>query len=392
MKSGGAWQGRASEPFRRNATRPLRDPRRLRFPENPIWLIDWELTLFRRFSPALVVTALFTSVLAVFRSRAVLQLEILALRHQLGVLQRSVKRPKLTAADRFLWAQLCQFWKDWRSALVVVKPETVIGWHRKGFRLFWTWKVRRGQPGRPPVSKQIRQLIRRMSRENPLWGAPRIHGELLKLGIDIGETSVGKYMARGSKPPSQTWRTFLENHIKNMVSVDFFTVPTVRFQVLYVFLVLAHDRRRILHFAVTAHPTAEWTAQQLREAFPWDSAPRFLLRDRDRIFGADFTRQVKEFGIQEVLGAPRTPRQRSYIERVIGTIRRECLDHVIVFNEASLCRHLKLFVEYYHGTRTHLSLQKDTPESRSVQSPELGRVLAVPQVGGLHHRYERRAA
>ena len=161
---------------------------------------------------------------------------------------------------------------------------------------------------------------------------------------------------------------------------------------LYVFLVLAHDRRRILHFAVTAHPTAEWTAQQLREAFPWDSAPRFLLRDRDRIFGADFTRQVKEFGIQEVLGAPRTPRQRSYIERVIGTIRRECLDHVIVFNEASLCRHLKLFVEYYHGTRTHLSLQKDTPESRSVQSPELGRVLAVPQVGGLHHRYERRAA
>ena len=339
-----------------------------------------------------MVTALFTSVLAVFRSRAVLQLEILALRHQLGVLQRSVKRPTLTAADRFLWAQLCQFWKDWRSALVVVKPETVIGWHRKGFRLFWTWKVRRGQAGRPPVSKEIRQLIRRMSRENPLWGAPRIHGELLKLGIDIGETSVGKYMARGSKPPSQTWRTLLENHLKSMVSVDFFTVPTVRFQVLYVFLVLAHDRRRLLHFAVTAHPTAEWTAQQLREVFPWDSAPRFLLRDRDRIFGADFTRQVKEFGIQEVLGAPRTPRQRSYIERVIGTIRRECLDHVIVFNEASLCRHLKLFVEYYHGTRTHLSLQKDTPESRSVQSPELGRVLAVPQVGGLHHRYERRAA
>src|SRR5215469_7706946 len=188
---------------------------RLWFPENPIWLIDWELTLFRRFSPALVVTALFTSVLAVFRLRAVLQLEILALRHQLGVLQRSVKRPTLTAADRFLWAQLCQFWKDWRSALVVVKPETVIGWHRKGFRLFWTWKVRRGQPGRPAVSKQIRQLIRRMSRENPLWGAPRIHGELLKLGIDIGETSVGKYMAGGSKPPSQTWRTFLENHIKS---------------------------------------------------------------------------------------------------------------------------------------------------------------------------------
>jgi hypothetical protein len=173
-----------------------------------------------------------------------------------------------------------------------------------------------------------------------------------------------------------------------MVSVDFFTVPTIRFQVLYVFLVLAHDRRRILHFAVTAHPTAEWTAQPLREAFPWDSAPRFLLRDRDRIFGSGFTKQVEEFGIQEVLGVP----QRVYIERVIGTIRRECLDHLIIVDEAALHRHLKLFLEYYHGTRTHLSLEKDTPERRSVQPPESGRVVAVPQVGGRHHRYERRAA
>jgi len=173
-----------------------------------------------------------------------------------------------------------------------------------------------------------------------------------------------------------------------MVSVDFFTVPTIRFQVLYVFLVLAHDRRRILHFAVTAHPTAEWTAQPLREAFPWDSAPRFLLRDRDRIFGSGFTKQVEEFGIQEVLGVP----QRVYIERVIGTIRRECRDHLIIVDEAALHRHLKLFLEYYHGTRTHLSLEKDTPERRSVQPPESGRVVAVPQVGGRHHRYERRAA
>jgi hypothetical protein len=184
-----------------------------------------------------------------------------------------------------------------------------------------------------------------MSRDNPLWGAPRSHGELLKLGIDIGETTVGKYMARGRKPPSQTWRTFLENHLKTMVSVDFFTVPTMRFQVLYVFLVLAHDRRRILHFGVTAHATAEWTAQPLREAFPWDSAPRFLLRDRDRIFGSGFTEQVEEFGIEDD-----------------------------------------------HGTRTHLSLEKDTPERRSVEPPESGRVVAVPQVGGLPHRYERRAA
>jgi transposase InsO family protein len=276
--------------------------------------------------------------------------------------------------------------------LVIVKPETVIGWHRKGFQLFWAWKVRHGQPGRPAVSKEIRQLIRKMSRENPLWGAPRIHGELLKLGIDIGETSVGKYIVRSRKPPSQTWRTFLENHVKNMVSVDFFTVPTIRFQVLYVFLVLAHDRRRIVHFNVTAHPTAEWTAQQLREAFPFEQIPRYLLRDRDRIYGGEFSKDVKAMGIQEVLSAPRSPWQRAYVERVIGTIRRECLDHVIVLNEASLYRHVKSFLAYYHESRTHLSLAKDTPEPRPVHPPTLGAVVAVPQVGGLHHRYERRAA
>ena len=185
---------------------------------------------------------------------------MLSLRHQLNVLQRSVKRPKLTASDRFFWACLAATWRDWRSALIIVKAETVIGWHRKGFRLFWTFKSRHGRCGCPSVAPETRQLIRRMSRDNPLWGAPRIHGELLKLGIDIGQTSVSKYMVRGSKPPSQTWRTFLENHLKSEVSIDFFTVPTVRFQILYVFLVLAHDRRRILHFGVTAHPTAEWTA------------------------------------------------------------------------------------------------------------------------------------
>jgi putative transposase len=303
-----------------------------------------------------------------------------------------VKRPKLTSTDRLLWTWLCVVWSDWQSALVIVKPETVIGWHRKGFRLFWTWKVRHGQPGRPPVSKEIRQLIRKMSRENPLWGAPRIHGELLKLGIDIGETSVGKYIVRRRKPPSQNWRTFLENHVKTMVSVDFFTVPTLQFQVLYVFLVLAHDRTKIVHFNVTAHPTAEWTAQQLREAFPFEQIPRYLLRDRDRIFGAEFRKDLKAMGIKEVLSAPRSPWQRAYVERIIGTIRRECLDHVIVLNEASLYRHVKSFLAYYHESRTHLSLAKDTPEPRPVHPPALGAVVAIPQVGGLHHRYERRAA
>jgi len=197
---------------------------------------------------------------------------------------------------------------------------------------------------------------------------------------------------RHRKPPSQTWRTFLENHVKTMVSVDFFTVPTINFQMLYVFLVLAHDRRRIVHFNVTAHPTAEWTAHQLREAFPWDSAPRYLLRDRHRIFGRDFVEPLKAMGIKEVISTPRSPWERAFVERVIGTIRRECLDRAIVFNQASLCRHVKSFLAYYHESRTHLSLVKDAPVPRPVQPPEGGTVVAIPQVGGLHHRYERRAA
>ena len=259
------------------------------------------------------------------------------------------------------------FWSEWRSNVFIVQAATVIAWHREGFRLFWTWKVRHGKLGRPPLPREVRELIRTMSRENPIWGAPRIHGELLKLGIDIGETSVSKYMIRRRTPPSLTWRTFLENHVKSMVSVDFFTVPTIRFQILYVFLVLAHDRRRILHFAVTAHPTAEWSIQQLREAFPWETAPRYLLRDRDRIFGQDFADQVEAMGITHVMSAPRSPWQRAYVERVIGTIRRECLDHFIVFNKRSLYRLLRDFVDYYHRTRTHLGLQRTR---RSLANPD----------------------
>ena len=314
------------------------------------------------------------------------------MRQQIGVLQRSVKRPKLTKADRLFWAWLCCVWRDWGSGIHIMKASTVVGGHRKGFRLFWTWKIRRGTPGRPVVSKEVRELIRMMSRENPIWGAPKIHGELLKLGIEIGETSVSKYMVRRRRPPSQTWRTFLENHVKSMVSIDFFTVPTIGFQVLYVFLILAHERRRIVHFGVTAHPTAEWTAQQLCEAFRWESAPRYLLRDRDRIFGKEFVDQVKAMGIKQVLSAPGSPWQRAYVERVIGTIRRECLDHMIVVNERCLYRHLKSFVDYYHRSRTHLALEKDSPEPRPIQPPDAGRIISIPEVGGLHHRYERRAA
>jgi transposase InsO family protein len=246
---------------------------------------------------------------------------------------------------------------------MIVKAETVIGWHRRGFRLFWTWRIHRGKPGRPKVPQEIRDLIRTLSRNNPRWGAPRIHGELLKLGIEITEPTVAKYMVRHRRPPSQTWRTFLENHMKTMVSVNFFTVPTIRFEILYVFLVLAHERRRIVHFAVTAHPAAEWTARQLREAFPWESAPRYLLRDRDRIFGQDFVDQVKAMGIKQVLSAPRSPWQRAYVERLIGSLRRECLDHIIVFGERSLRRALASYVSYYHSRRA-----KRQHHSRAVRS------------------------
>jgi len=277
--------------------------------------------------------ALLIALRSILRSRLDLQREILALRHQIGVLQRSAKeRPRLTSTARLLWVSLSRIWRHWCSRLVLVKPETVVAFHRKGFRLFWTWKVRHGQAGRPAITREIRDLSHKMCRENPTWGAPRIQGELLKLGINIGESSVTKFMVRCRKPPSQTWRTFLENHLSQVVSVDFFTVSAIRFQVLYVFLVLAHDRRRILHFNVRRHPNAEWAGQQLRETFPFDQVLRYLLRDHDRIFGQDFRERVRGMDIEEVPSTPRSPWQRAYVERVTGSIRRECLDHLIVFN------------------------------------------------------------
>jgi putative transposase len=327
-----------------------------------------------------------------FRTRARMQIEILALRHQLAVLEQRKKRVRLKAADRLLWVIISRFWKQWRSALVIVKPETVIAWHRKGFRLYWYWKSRAGKCGRPRVSLETRELIRQMSKANPLWGAPRIHGELLKLGIEISQATVAKYMWRQGKSPSQSWRTFLKNHVQQIVATDFLVVRTVSFRLLFVFVVVGHHRRHAIHFNVTAHPTAEWTARQMAEAFPWDSAPRYLLHDRDCIYGAAFHQRVGEMGMLEVLTAPRSPWQNGYAERFIGSVRRECLDHIIVFNESSLKRILKAYFEYYEHSRTHLSLEKDAPASRTVQQPELGRVIGLPQVGGLHHRYERRAA
>jgi len=339
-----------------------------------------------------LVSALLATLSSVCRSRAALQIEILALRHQLAVLHRSArKRPRLSSADRMLWAWLSRVWSDWRSALVIVKPETVIAWHRKGFRLFWTWKGRLGKAGRPTVSREIRHLIRRLSRENPLWGAPRIHGELLKLGIEIGQTSVAKYMGRRQTPPSQTWRTFLRNHVGQVVAADFFVVPTATYRLLFVLVFLAHDRRRIRHVAVTAHPTAAWTAQQLRQAFPWDEAPRYLIHDRDHTF--DGLRATADaMGIEEVLTAPRAPWQNPFVERFIGSARRECFDHMIVLNQAGLQKLMTLYCSYHERSRTHLSLDKDTPIPRPVAPPGDGAIVTIPEVGGLHHRYERRAA
>jgi putative transposase len=255
----------------------------------------------------------------------------------------------------------------------------------------WARKSRR-RAGRPNVTAEIRNLIRDMSQANPLWGAPRIHGELRKLGIEVAQSTVAKYLYRPRKPPSQTWRTFLTNYVEQMASIDFFLVPTATFRVLFVFVVLSHARRRVLHFQVTEHPSQEWTMQQMREAFPWDHGCRYLLRDRDAIYGGDWLAMTKGMGMEEVLTAPRSPWQNPYVERLIGSIRRECLDHIIVWNERSLRRILQSYFAYYQRSRTHLALGKDAPESRVVEKPERGCIVVIPQVGGLHHRYERQAA
>jgi len=332
------------------------------------------------------------TIISALRSHRALTLENLALRHQLEVLQRNTKRPRLTNKDRALWVIISRLWPDWRNPLTVVQPETVIRWHRKGFKLYWRWKSRPRWPGRRKIPEEIRNLIRSMSRSNPLWGAPRIHGELLKLGITVSQATVSKYMVRHRKPPSQSWRAFLRNHAKDIVSVDFFTIPTATFRVLFVFLVMSNDRRRIVHFNVTESPIAAWTGQQILEAFPWDTAPKYLLRDRDGKFGDKFNRRVESMGIEQVLISARSPWQNPYVERLIGSIRRECLDHMIIFNDNHLRRVLRQYFRYYHECRTHLGLEKDCPNTRSVQPPESGLINSEPMVGGLHHRYFRQAA
>jgi transposase InsO family protein len=338
------------------------------------------------------MTALFAFIASLCRSSTSLRLENLALRHQLAVDKQTVPRPRLRRSDRLLWAWISRLWSGWQETLAFVQPQTVLAWQRQRFRDHWRRLSQRGTPGRPTIAKDIRDLIRAMWQANPTWGSPRIVGELRKLGIMVAKSTVEKYRTRPRKPPSPTWKPFLKNHVRDLVALDFFTVPTVTFQVLFVFVILAHERRRIVHMHITEHPTAVWTAQQVVEAFPWDEAPWYLLRDRDRIYGTTFRQRVKHMGIKEVVIAPRSPWQNPYVERLIGSIRRDLLDQVIVLNEGHLQRLLQSYVDYYHRFRTHLSLTMDCPQPRPVHSPACGKVMVVPEVGGLHHHYERRAA
>ena len=330
--------------------------------------------------------------LSLFKSQRQLVLENLALRQQVTMLRQSVKKPRPSMADKLFWVLFSRYVDGWRRLLHGLHPDTVVRWHRQGFRLYWRWKSRGPVPGRPTIDPALRGLIRDMQVANIGWGAPRIHGELLKLGIDVSQATVSKYMLHRRKPPSQTWRTFLNNHADCLAAMDFFTVPTARFRVLYVFIVLSHDRREVVHYNATEHPTAQWTSQQLLEAFPFESAPRYLLHDRDAIYGEKVKRRIRSLCIDEVISAPRSPWQNPYVERVIGSIRRDCLDHVIIFNERHLRGILRDYFDYYHTCRTHLSLNKDSPQPRSSKHEALGNIVAFPRVGGLHHRYTRVAA
>ena len=321
------------------------------------------------------------------RSRVALEAEILVLRQQINVLRRTrPKRPPFISIDRLILGGVCRLFPKMYDALAIVRPDTVIRWHRAGFRSYWRWKSRR-RCGRPTVPLEIRRLIREMSLANPLWGAPRIHGELLKLGIEIGQTSVAKYMARRRAPPSQGWKTFLRNHADGIAAMDLFVVPTISFRLLYGLLIMGHGRRQILWFGVTAHPTAEWIANQLTEACGWEQIPRYLIRDRDGAYGEIFIRRVRSIGIRDRPTSPRSPWQNAYAERLIGSIRRECIDHIVVFGERHLRHVLLSYMSYYNGTRTHLSLNKDAPMSRAAETA--GRILCRPILGGLHHQYAR---
>src|ERR1700732_5173622 len=321
------------------------------------------------------------------KSRASLEAENLVLRQQVIVLSRkSRSRLRLRNIDRLIFVWLYRFFPSILNAITVVKPETVIRWHRRGFRAYWRWKSRR-RGGRPRIDREIRDLIRRMSKENPLWGAARIHGELLMLGIEVAQSTVARYMIKRQGSPSQGWETFLRNHAAGIASLHLFVVRTISFKLLYGLVILRHTRRRLVRISVTSNPTAEWIAGQVTDAFPWDEAPRHLIRDRDGAFGPAYTHRIRAMGIRDHPTAPRSPWQNGHVERLIGSIRRESLDHLVVFDEAQLRRVLKNYAFYYNQVRTHLSLHKNAPDFRRPQ--KIGHIAAIPILGGLHHQYVR---
>jgi putative transposase len=335
---------------------------------------------------------LFGSLIRLFYSRHELLLENLALRQQLAVLKSRNRRPRLSAPDRLFWVLARRSWAGWRKVLIVVTPDTVVRWHRAGFRLYWTWLSRnRGRVGRKRTNKELRQLIFQMVSENHTWGAPRIHGELQMLGFEVSERTVSRWIqcAPRNPEPAKRWLTFLHNHREVIAAMDFFTVPTFTFGVLYCFFIIAHDRRRILHFNVTRNPTSAWVVQQLREAFPYQSARRFLIFDHEEKFGLDAIAAVRAMGSQPVRTSFRSPWQNGVAERWVGSCRRDLLDHVIVRDERYLKRLLSEYVRYYHEDRTHLGLNKETPAGRVATSTDCeDRVRSTPRLGGLHHRYD----
>ena len=324
---------------------------------------------------------------SLFKSKIRLEAENAALRHQLIVLRRTLRgRVRFTNHDRWFFVQLYRWFPSILTVLTIIRPATLVRWHRAGFRCYWRWKSRR-RGGRPQIEADLRTLIRRMSIENPLWGSPRIHGELLKLGFAVAQSSVAKYMVKRRGPPSQGWRTFLHNHAPDIAAMDLFVVPTIGFDLLYAFIIVRLDRRGLVWINVTTNPTAEWIARQLTEAFPWDEAPHYLIRDRDQIYGAIVTRRLRAMGIRDKPTASASPWQNGFAERLIGSIRRECVDHFIVLGEAHLRRILRSYARYYNDIRTHRSLDKDAPVSRPVQ--RTGVITSNPILGGLHRHYVR---
>ena len=322
-----------------------------------------------------------------FKSKLRLEAENAVLRHQLIVLRRRLHgRVRFTNNDRWFLIQLYRWFPSMVQVLTINRPGMLVRWHRAGFRCYWRWKSR-PLGGRPQIDTELRGLIRRMSVENPLWGAPRVHGELLKLGFEVAQSSVAKYMVKRRGPPSQGWRTFLRNHALDIAAVDLFVVPTIGFDLLYALVIVRLDRRGLVWINVTTNPTAEWIARQITEAFPWNEAPRYIIRDRDCIYGAVVTRRLRAMGIRDQPTARASPWQNGFAERLIGSIRRECVDHIIVVGEMHLRRVLKSYAGYYNSVRTHRSLNKDAPVSRPVQ--QTGNIRSQPILGGLHHHYVR---